>query len=187
MNYLNIPGLYNSGSEHWQTRWEELYPSRFARVNQDDWELPFKNSWVEKLNDHIAQLSSPTILVAHSLGCITVAHWTSEYSSPFVKGALLVAPADVEGTSKEHFNTFAPVPLNCFSFPSTVIASTTDPYAAIHRSARWAAYWGSRFVCVGDRGHINSSSNLNEWEEGLSFLNSLKERIGSVPEYKYAI
>jgi len=187
MNYLNIPGLYNSGAEHWQTRWEELYPSRFARVNQDDWVLPVKNSWVEKLNDHIAELSSPTILVAHSLGCITVAHWASEYNSPFVKGALLVAPADVESTSKEHFNTFAPVPLNCFSFPSTEIASTTDPYAAIHRSARWAAYWGSRFVCVGDRGHINSSSNLNEWEEGLSFLHSLKERIGSVPEYKFAI
>jgi predicted alpha/beta hydrolase family esterase len=50
MRYLNIPGLYNSGDDHWQTRWERIYPDRFIRVQQENWEVPVKESWVDRLD-----------------------------------------------------------------------------------------------------------------------------------------
>src|SRR4051794_21557536 len=100
MRYLNIPGLYNSGNNHWQTRWEQTYPDRFTRVQQDDWDVPNKEQWVDRLDKTIKEIDTPTILVAHSLGCITAVHWAVMHYSPFIHGALLVAPADVENSAK---------------------------------------------------------------------------------------
>jgi uncharacterized protein len=177
MNYLNIPGLYNSGAFHWQTRWEELYPAQFARVQQHDWDRPEKEAWVSQLNKSINEIDEPTILIAHSLGCITAVHWTVTHYSPFICGALLVAPADVESSTKEHFQSFTPVPTEKLDIPTIVVASMNDPYCAMQRAAKWAAYWGSRFVGVGNKGHINSQSNLDDWEEGLAILQQLEHTI----------
>lgn len=185
MNFLNIPGLYNSGEAHWQTKWEQLYPGSSSRVLQHNWDSPVKSDWVYQLNQHIRELESPTVLVAHSLGCIAAIHWAMEHYCPFVSGILLVAPADVETSAKEHFKTFAPVPLAKLGIPSIVVASMDDPYCAINRAAKWAAYWGSRFVSVGNKGHINSNSNLGNWEEGLSLLRELEFKASS-NQYRYA-
>lgn len=178
MIYLNVPGLYNSGPAHWQTLWEVRLPDYFTRVQQDDWNVPSKSAWVSRLNDSINRVSQPMVLVAHSLGCLTVAHWLMEHNNnPWVEGALLVAPADVERSQKECFQSFCPVPLNRLPVPTTVVASTNDPYCEINRAARWAAYWGSRFVCVGEKGHINSDSRLQDWPEGRSLLTSHFPRV----------
>jgi predicted alpha/beta hydrolase family esterase len=179
MNFLNIPGLYNSGETHWQTKWEQLHPSTSSRVLQDNWHEPIKQDWVQRLNQHVRELESPTVLVAHSLGCITAVHWAAEHYCPFISGILLVAPADVENSSKEYFKTFAPVPLAKIGLPAIVVASMNDPYCSIGQAAKWAAYWGARFVSVGNQGHINSNSNLGDWEEGLSLLRELEYMAGA--------
>ena len=36
---LILPGLFNSGAEHWQSHWEQRY-SGLHRVKQDDWQNP---------------------------------------------------------------------------------------------------------------------------------------------------
>jgi len=185
MNYLNIPGLYNSGDLHWQTRWEKLYPANFSRVQQESWDCPSKDAWVSTLDQEIRKLNVPTILVGHSLGCITAIHWAVEHYSPFIKGILLAAPADVESSTKVHLKTFAPVPLQKLPIPAIVVASMNDPYCTIERAARWAAYWGSRFVSIGDRGHINADSNLHDWSEGFVLLQELENTIG-VRQYRHA-
>lgn len=185
MNYLNVPGLYNSGEAHWQTRWENLYPATFTRVQQENWNVPYKNDWVGKLGEYIQKLDSPTVLVAHSLGCITAVHWLAENYSPFISGVLLVAPADVETSSKEYFKTFAPVPLGKINVPAIVVASIDDQYCAIHRAATWASHWQTRFVSVGYKGHINSDSNLENWEEGLQLLREL-EHAAAGQQLRYA-
>jgi predicted alpha/beta hydrolase family esterase len=185
MNYLNVPGLYNSGAQHWQTRWEQLHAGSFVRVQQQDWAFPSKDVWVNTLNETIKELDTPTILVAHSLGCITAVHWAAMHYSPFISGALLVAPADVESASKEILKTFSPVPIRKLDFPTIVVASMNDPYCAMQRAAKWAAYWGGRFVSVGNKGHINTDSGLGDWEEGLSLLRELA-RMAENKRYSYA-
>jgi hypothetical protein len=41
----------------------------------------------------------------------------------------------------------------------------------------WLAYWGSRFVGVGNKGHINAQSGIHNWEEGLSVLRQLENMV----------
>jgi len=33
--YFNIPGLKNSGDDHWQTLWEKKFPNDFIRSTND--------------------------------------------------------------------------------------------------------------------------------------------------------
>ncbi|MNL75305.1 hypothetical protein D3C87_2010880 [compost metagenome] len=63
------------------------------------------------------------------------------------------------------------------TFPSIVISSENDPYISIERAEYLAQQWGSDFVNVGQKGHINSESNLDYWEEGQAVLEQLIQKI----------
>lgn len=175
---LILPGLYNSGPGHWQTIWQEENPD-FMRVQQDDWETPLCADWVDALHTAVQKCSQPPLLVAHSLGCILVAHWWNR-SQQAIQGALLVAPADVE--SPEHCPpeiwNFAPIPLPKFNFPAIVIASRNDPYVAFDRARFFAEQWGCQFVDYGRSGHINADSGLGRWPDGLNYLDILRQNKG---------
>ena len=147
------------------------YPHLFSRVEQVNWDWPVKNEWVDKLKDEISKLTGPTILIAHSLGCITVAHWAQEFSSEHVKGAMLVAPADADLSKRLNFVVdFAPIPTLKLPFKSVVVASTNDRYASILRSQNFAEKWGSEFINLGRKGHINAVSGLGDWQDGKQIL-----------------
>jgi predicted alpha/beta hydrolase family esterase len=174
---LLLPGLYNSGPEHWQTHWKAEYP-KFVRLEQKDWETPDRRDWVETLQREITADASPVVLVAHSLSCCLVAHWAAAHakSQRNVRGALLVAPSDVEAPSYPSGTTgFTPMPLAPLPFPSIVVASTDDVYVSLPRATRFADAWGSRLAVLGALGHINSSSNLGLWPEGFALLRELSE------------
>jgi predicted alpha/beta hydrolase family esterase len=173
-HFLTVPGLAGSGPQHWQTIWEVQEPALFSRIEQDSWDWPNREDWVERLQEQISRLSSPVVLVAHSLGCITVVHWAAKYASPWIKGALLVAPADAELSKRLNFvEGFTPIPVVPLPFQSIVVASTNDIYATIKRSQFWAEAWGSEFVNLGKKGHINAVSRLGDWPEGKAILQQL--------------
>lgn len=169
---LLIPGLWNSGPEHWQSHWEAADPT-FRRVQQADWEAPRCADWVANLNAAIEETGPDVVLVAHSLGCATVAHWSRAFERP-VRGALLVAPSDVEAPQyPEGTEGFAPMPLAPLRFPSIVVNSPDDPWISIERARQFAAAWGSRYVEIAPAGHINSASKLGDWPEGRRLLAEL--------------
>lgn len=166
---LIVPGWTNSGPEHWQTLWERELPQA-RRVEQRDWDLPEREAWVAALDAAIRASSDPPILVAHSLGCVMVAHWAVTRASS-VQGALLVAPADVERTdAPEAIRGFAPIPKTPLPFPSILVASSNDPYTTPARSFALASAWGSECVFIGEAGHINSASGLGSWPDGRRLL-----------------
>ncbi|MBV8962428.1 MAG: serine hydrolase family protein, partial [Hyphomicrobiales bacterium] len=70
---LFVPGLGNSGPDHWQTRWEKKL-STGRRVEQTDWEHPRLKEWVARLVEEIArsEVKRPAVLIAHSLGNLVV-------------------------------------------------------------------------------------------------------------------
>lgn len=174
IRFLNVPGLAGSGPTHWQTIWEGQFPQYFSRVEQENWDWPVMEVWVDQLNEEIINSEVPVILVAHSLGCITVAHWANRFKSSLVVGALLVAPADADLSTRLSFvERFAPIPINQLPFKSTVVASTNDIYASIERSRFWAEAWGSEFINVGRKGHINAVSGLGDWQAGKELLSKL--------------
>jgi predicted alpha/beta hydrolase family esterase len=170
---LILPGLGNSGEQHWQSSWERQYPD-FERVNQHDWDTPVCEDWISRI-DKAVMAADPAnvILVGHSLACSTIAYWAKTFQRP-IKGALLVAPSDTEAESYPSGTTgFAPVPLFKLPFPSIVVASTDDFYVTLERATLFAEAWGSKLVNIGAAGHINVNSGYGDWPEGLPFLKEL--------------
>jgi predicted alpha/beta hydrolase family esterase len=102
-------------------------------VEQADWLTPRREDWVAALAEAIAADSTPVILIAHSLGCITVAHWAATAPVHFlrqVRGALLVAPADVERPAcAPALRNFAPIPTHLLPFPSQVPSAPPAPWS----------------------------------------------------------
>lgn len=168
-----LPGLGNSGPEHWQSLWEKENPA-FERINQGDWETPVCSDWIDTIEKKIAQYPNKSIiLVAHSLACSTVCFWAEKYKRA-IKGALLVAPSDTEAdTYPEGTTGFVPVPLIKLPFRSIVVMSTNDYYVTPERATLFAKTWGSELVSIGDAGHINVAAGFGKWDFGLELLKRL--------------
>jgi uncharacterized protein len=170
---LILPGLWNSGPDHWQTRWEQAHPE-FRRVVQEDWERPQCADWVARLEE--AVLRAPdAVLVGHSSACALVAHWVASGPKGRAGAALLVGPSDPEAPSYPSGPVgFAPMPLVRLPFPSVVVASTDDPYVTVERATAFAAAWGSTLTVVERAGHLNSASGLGDWPAGYALLEGLR-------------
>jgi uncharacterized protein len=172
-HYLIIPGLGNSGPEHWQTYFEQS-GEYFIRINQHEWDSPSCQDWVSAIDEVVSSFDlSKVILIGHSLGCTTIAHWAKE-SGKRVKGAMLVAPSDIENPVYTFPATgFSPIPTDKINFPSIVVASTNDPWVSLERASFFAERWGSRLINIGNAGHINTDAGFGKWEQGLEILHSL--------------
>jgi hypothetical protein len=143
---------------------------------QDDWLEPRLDDWLATLDRHIRGCTAPPVLVAHSLACPLVAHWTTRagVGTP-VRGALLVAPADVDSPdyTPDAVRGFSPIPLVRLPFPSIVVASEDDLFVSPERADAFARAWGSRFVILPRAGHINADAGFGPWPEGQQLLADL--------------
>ncbi|MEP7000207.1 MAG: alpha/beta hydrolase [bacterium] len=179
---LILPGLFNSGPEHWQTLWERTDAS-CRRVEQQDWEAPACADWVTTLDRAVASLETKAVLVGHSSACALVSHWArvatpGQHSK--ILGALLVAPSDPDGPRYPIGPTgFSPMPLERLPFASIVVTSDDDEYVAEQQARRYASAWGSGIVVVAGAGHINSASGLGAWPQGYALLEQLRSMAAS--------
>lgn len=173
---LIIPGLHGSPEGHWQTELQSRTP--FAhRVEQDDWGAPVLERWLERLVLS-ADANPGAIAVAHSLGCILVAHAALRVPDIKIGGALLVAPADVESNIEAfpQLRKFAPMPTTPLPFPSIVVASSNDPFMSLHRAKTLAAAWGSEFADMGAAGHINIAAGYGWWPAAHNMVSALASK-----------
>ena len=169
---LILPGIGSSGPLHWQTLWEQAHPG-FVRVQQRDWDNPVCAEWVAAIEEAVKRAGPQVVLVAHSLACLSVAHWAAGTHSP-VKVALLVAvPNSKRPSFPREAVGFADTPTKAFAFPSTVVVSDDDPFGSAENAERLAAAWRSHVVHIGSCGHINASSGLGDWPAGYTLLKAL--------------
>lgn len=171
-NYLIIPGYGNSGANHWQTHFEQVLPN-CERVMQKSWHKPICTEWVNTLNEAVNRYDPATVvLISHSMGGIAIAHWANKFPLK-IKGAMIVAPPDLDNPWQDlGLNSFSPIPLSAFPFPSIIVGSTNDNWVSIDRTQLFAEKWGSKLILINDAGHINVSSGYGHWEEGLRILNN---------------
>ena len=176
---LIVPGLRDHVDEHWQT----LLAARLTRVRtvppmgRDELDLATR---VRAIEQTARGIEGPMIVVAHSGGVITVAHWAQQ-TRCHVHGALLAVPPDLERPMPPGYpTTFAlrvggwlPVPREPLPFPSIVAASRNDPLADYDRVIALAAAWGSRVVDLGKVGHLNPASGFGEWPHAFSLIEEL--------------
>lgn len=180
IRYLILPGWQGSPDNHWQSHWQQNLPNA-RRVEQADWFNPDPHHWVAELERAVSADSTPVILIAHSLGCITVARWAAQAplaSLRKVRGALLVAPADVERPGcPEALRGFAPIARELLPFPSQLVGSDNDPAASAARAMELARSWGSQAAILAGAGHINVKSGHQRWEQGFGYLYRLQSQI----------
>jgi predicted alpha/beta hydrolase family esterase len=130
------------------------------------------------------------VIVAHSGGCIMVAHWAQQ-TRRAVCGALLAVPPDFERPLPEGYPTldalqasgWLPVPRTRLPFPSIVAASRNDPLAGYDRIAQLADAWGSELVDLGDVGHLNPASGFGDWPRADEFIAHLSAAADATPAH----
>lgn len=173
-DFLLLPGLGNSGVDHWQSYWSMAFPNA-SRVLQDEWERPRRDDWLRRLDRCVADGRRPAVLIGHSLGTALAVHWLASRPPGRIKAALLVAPSDVESPTHtpDGVRDFAPLPQCRLPVPATVVASSNDPYVDLARAKTFAENWGTDFYDAGELGHINGAARLGLWPQGLLILGQL--------------
>lgn len=173
MNVLMIPGLGNSGADHWQSLWEVEDPSMF-RIRVKDWERPICSEWSMAIDAAFESSRGAMVVVGHSLGCLAFVHWIAR-TERRIHGALLVAVPDPDGGNfPKQAQGFSPLPMKRLPFPSIVVSSQDDPYGGSPYARICAGKWGSTLVDIGRAGHINGASRIGRWPHGLELLNTLR-------------
>jgi len=168
VDILMVPGLSNSGPEHWQSRWEERL-STARRVEQADWSASSRDAWVAAIVKAVDSARQPVVLIGHSLGVAAIVHAAPHLKPGDVIGAFLVAPSGDTAIEREDSidRHFMPVPRLRLPFPAVVVASHDDPYCPFLTAEEYASAWGAEFVDAGHSGHLNTASGHGPWPEGL--------------------
>jgi predicted alpha/beta hydrolase family esterase len=170
---LILPGWQGSGPTHWQMQWARLHG--YTVVEQNDWLQPRRGDWLARLDEVVIDAPGSVVLAAHSLGCILVAAWASfSRHTARVRGALLVAPGDVEAPEMpDRFPGWTPIVRQRLPFKSILVGSQNDPYCHADRAQALAHDWGAQWLDLGLAGHINADSSLGAWPQGRALLQTL--------------
>jgi uncharacterized protein len=176
---LIVPGLRDHVERHWQTLLARRLPRARSvpPMGREDLDCAARVRAIER---YAQAIPGPLVIVAHSGGCITLAHWAQQ-TTRAVQGALLAVPPDFEEPMPEGYPTLAslaeggwlPVPREPLPFPSIVAGSRNDPLAAFDRVAELAQGWGSQLVDLGEVGHLNPASGYGDWPRAESFIAQL--------------
>ena len=170
---LIIPGLRDHVAAHWQTLLVRDLEARRHPVRsvppmgREDLGLERRLEAIERTAQAIA---GPIVAVAHSGGCVMLAHWARK-TRRAVRGALLATPPDFEKPMPDGYPTvdalraggWLPVPRAPLPFRSIVAASRNDPLARLSRVAALASDWRSEIADLGFVGHLNPASGFGEW------------------------
>ena len=170
---LLLPGWLDSDAAHWQSRWERQHGWR--RVTQSDWLWPKRGDWMARLEEVLLESEAPAVLVAHSLGCHLVAAWAAHSQHKArVRGALLVAPPDIERDDlPPNLHVWRPILRQSLPFPAIAVTSADDPYSSAEASARLVREWGARPIELRALGHLNGASGLGDWPAGQALVDEL--------------
>jgi predicted alpha/beta hydrolase family esterase len=176
---LIVPGLRDHVAEHWQTLLQARLP-KAASVPPLEHDKLSCAARVAALDEAIAKIDGPIVLVAHSAGVMITVHWAQRHNRP-IQGALLATPADLERPMPAGYptldmlkeNGWLPCPRKPLPFPSIFGASRNDPLAAFDRAVAMAADWGSRLVDLGEVGHLNPAAGYGEWPQAETLIREL--------------
>ncbi len=192
---LIVPGLRDAVAQHWQTLLEARLRAAGRPVasvppmGRDDLDCAAR---VAAIEDAVRSVEGPLIVVAHSGGCIMLAHWANwgKATTHAVQGALLATPPDFETPMPAGYPTldalraggWLPVPRARLPFASIVAASRNDPLADYDRVALLARSWGSRLVDLGEVGHLNPASGYGEWPRAEQLIAELGSMAAAQPQ-----
>ncbi|HSW22411.1 MAG TPA: alpha/beta fold hydrolase [Burkholderiaceae bacterium] len=188
---LIVPGLRDHVDAHWQTLLALDLEAQRRKVRsvppmgRNDLDCTARVAAIERA---ARAIDGPIVLVAHSGGCVMVAHWAQQTQRP-VHGALLATPPDFERPMPDGYPTidalaaagWLPVPRQRLPFPSVAAASRDDPLGTYERVEQLAHDWGSQVVDLGCVGHLNPASGYGRWSRAEQLIDELCARSAATP------
>ena len=177
---LIVPGLRDHVDAHWQT----LLGAHLKACGREVRTVPPMGrtdldcaARVEAIEREAQSIEGPLVLVAHSGGCVMVAHWARQ-TRRVVQGALMATPPDFEEAMPEGYPSledlraggWLPVPRDPLPFPSITAVSCNDPLGRHARVVELGRAWGSRLVELGEVGHLNPASGYGDWPQAHDFI-----------------
>lgn len=187
---LIVPGYHGSGETHWQTWLEQELPSA-RRVSGIDWAHPILHNWAKAIMRDLDSISRPTIVVAHSFGCLASALAVANRPQQ-VAGVILVAPADPHrftlsgprsGRLAHNPGIAAHLPDRPLDIPGLLIGSRNDPWMKFSHAYAWSKRWKLAFYDAGQAGHINVDSGYGPWP----FIKMVTQSLGELVQEKPAL
>ena len=182
ITFLIVPGLRDHVEEHWQTLLARQLP-KSVTVPPLEHDKLSRTSRVDALNNTLAGIQGPVVIIAHSAGCITTVHWASLHAQQAgrIHAALLATPADVENPMPAGYptleqlqgNGWTPIPCLPLPFKTMVAASGNDPLAKFARAEGLAAAWKASLVDLGEVGHLNPAGGYGPWDDVHALLQQL--------------
>lgn len=189
-----VPGVGGSEYGHWQS-WLQRQLMSCSRVEQQDWNAPVLETWVEQFRSTVAAIDAPLQIVAHSFGCLTTVAALAQYPAlqRKVKNLVLVAPAnpgrfgeagfarDSQHDYQDYFHQLK------VQVPASMLISENDPWLNAEHALELAQSWQLEPVSLGHVGHINVASGFGPFPELWNYLISEKamQHISITDENKY--
>jgi predicted alpha/beta hydrolase family esterase/GNAT superfamily N-acetyltransferase len=177
MHHLVVPGIGDSGVDHWQSLWQSDWGAAASRVTVGSWWSPDLDDWCRAIEE-AASARGPTVVIAHSLGCLAVTHVLATRALSQVVGLLLVAPPDPDGpafpSAAASFRESRPVGVGV---PGLVVCSDDDPFCDVASAARLTTAWGASRITLHGLGHINANSGLGGWDAGRALLGAFEAQV----------
>lgn len=178
---LIVPGLRDHVEAHWQTLLAAELPHArtVPPMGRTDLDCQARVLAIEAAMDSLA---GPVVIVAHSGGCVMVAHWAAvTRHAAKVCGCLLATPPDFDRPMPEGYPTidmlqaggWLPVLRARLPFRSLVAGSRNDPLGDFGRVKDLARDWGSEFVDLGEVGHLNPASGFGPWPQARALIDAL--------------
>lgn len=171
-----VPGWHGSGPVHWQSWMESELPGA-VRVPQADWDDPRIAPRAQAIADVLdSDPDADWIAVAHSLGCLAVAHCVQHtlWQTPRrarLRGALLVAPAS-PARFDARLEAHRRLPLL-----AQTVASRNDPWLSLEDAFELSQRWGSRLIDAGPVGHLNVEAGFGPWPYGLALVRRMQREL----------
>jgi len=138
-----------------------------------DPDMPHAGTWVPKLANTIGKPDKDTVLVGHSIGCITILRYLEDTGGE-IGGAVLVAGFSDNLGFKE-INSFFEEPIewdlikeHCKKFVS--INSDNDKYVPLHHGEVFKEKLGAELIVQKNKGHFSGSEGTTELPVALESI-----------------
>jgi predicted alpha/beta hydrolase family esterase len=108
---------------------------KVLKSDSKDWDNPILADWLESLNAAIESAEGEIIIVAHSLSCSLISHWSKENKIHSWRFACRTRRCRFSKAYPDQIRNFSPIPLLKLDYPSILITSSNDPYISVERAA----------------------------------------------------
>lgn len=174
-----ITGYGASSADHWFNSVKQMLEQRdiqttIAQMPRPD--QPDVSAWLKYMDSLLVDIDKDTVIVAHSLGCITlVRHLLARQLTPHVKGLIFVSPFANKLATLPILDTFIDSALDISKIKECaahrdVIVSTNDTIVPPMLSLEFAKTIDATVHTVENGGHFLAEDQYTTFEDVVNLV-----------------